>query len=351
MTEESTRRRDSRPFPRRHPLVTAFLGLLGLLVAFVGIVAFTPLLDGDLKAQPAPAADYAAAQDKAKELLAQDGADVNPLCRSQILDHGQREAKSVVLLHGYTNCPKQMELMAKAYYDAGYNVVIARIPAHGMADRLTTEPSDLSPEDLARATDRAVDVAAGLGEKVTVLGLSGGGTMAAWAAAQRDDVSEAVLLAPLLVPKVLPNFLAAPVARLSSLLPDYYLWWDGSLKEKLASPPYAYPRYSIKSLGALLALGRFASSEVNRKGSLDRLVVVLNENDGAVSNSAITAIADELVRKAKTNQIYTFPKAAGFKHDLVDPNGENAKDIAAIYDVLGPVIGLPSLATTLPAKS
>ena len=323
---------------------------LGLLVAGVLILGFTPVLDGDLESRPAPATDYAAAAAMAAELQAADGPEVNPVCRTQVLDHGQRTARSVVLLHGYTNCPAQFSVMARAYYDAGYNVVLARIPEHGLADRMTRALSDLEPEDLTRFADSTVDVAAGLGDRVSVVGLSAGGTLAAWLAAERDDIAEVALLAPLMVPKVLPETTVGPVSRLGGLLPDLYLWWDGNLKEQLATPPYAYPRYSIHSLGSLLAVGRRAQGRVDRMVPLERLLVVTNDNDAAVKNAAVARVADHLGDHATERVDHVFPEDLGYKHDIVDPQGENAADLEAIYTTLGPLLGIPDLAETLGAS-
>ena len=147
----------------------------------------------------------------------------------------------MVLLHGYTNCPQQFSVTAQAYFDAGYNVVLARIPEHGIGDRMTKTLSDLDPAELTAFADTTVDIATGLGEKVSVVGLSAGGTLASWLASERDDVSDVALLAPLLVPKVLPDVTVGPVARLGSFLPDLFLWWDGDLKEQLATRPTPTP--------------------------------------------------------------------------------------------------------------
>jgi pimeloyl-ACP methyl ester carboxylesterase len=323
---------------------------LVLLVAAVLVLGFTPLLDGDLESRPAPASDYAQARALAADLKSGDGSEVNPLCGTQVLDHGQRTAHSVVLLHGYTNCPQQFSVMAQAYYDAGYNVVLARIPEHGNADRMTRALSNLDPSDLTSFADSTVDIAAGLGERVSVVGLSAGGTLAAWLAAERDDVAEVALLAPLMVPKVLPETTVGPVSRLGGVLPDFYLWWDGKLKEQLATPPYAYPRYSIHSLGSLLAVGRRAQGRVDRTTPLERLLVVTNANDGAVKNAAVNRVADHLGEHATDRVDHVFAEELGYKHDIVDPQGENATDLAAIYDTLGPLLGIPELTSTLVAS-
>ena len=321
--------------------------MLGLLLAVALVLGFTPLLDADLESRPAPTSDYPAAMALATVLKAADGPEINPLCGTQVLDHGMRTERSVVLLHGYTNCPQQFSVMAQAYFDAGYNVVLARIPEHGIGDRMTKALSDLDPAELTAFADTTVDIATGLGERVSVVGLSAGGTLASWLASERDDVSDVALLAPLLVPKVLPDVTVGPVARLGSFLPDLYLWWDGDLKEQLATPPYAYPRYSVHSLGALLAVGRQAQGRIDRTVPIDRLLVVSNENDGAVSNVAIRRIADHLGSEATTRVDHVFAEDLGYAHDVVDPQGENAADLEAIYDTLGPLLGIPELSAAL----
>lgn len=334
--------------PRRRVVWTA-LGIVGLVAAVVLVLGFTPLLDDDLESRPQPTIDYTAAMARADALLGEDGDDIDPRCRSQVLTQGKRTAQSVVLLHGYTNCPQQFSVMAQAYADAGYNVVVARLPEHGKADRMTRALSDLEPGALTALADEAVDIAGGLGQRVTVVGLSGGGTLAAWLAAERDDVAEAVLMAPLMVPKVLPEFTVGPVTRIGSVLPDVYLWWDGDLKDQLASPPYAYPRYSLHSLGAILAVGRRAQGGIDRTTDLERLVVVTNEHDAAVSNAAIRRLADRLGQHAQARVDHVFTEDLGFSHDIVDPQGENAANLPVIYETLGRLLGLSNLADTLAA--
>ncbi len=331
------------PARRRRPIRTALLVVMGVLVVGALVVGFTPLFDSRLDSDPDPAGDYAMAMDRAAALTGADGPDVNPECTSRILDHGERVARSVVLLHGYTNCPAQFSVVADAYFDAGYNVVVARIPQHGMADRLTRDLSYLTAGALTTLADESVDIAAGLGERVSVVGLSAGGTLAAWLAAERNDVAEVVLMAPLMVPKVLPEATVGPVARFSKVIPDIYLWWDSALKESLASPPYAYPRYSVHSLGALLAVGRDAQRDPIREVPLERMVVVTNEHDAAVSNAAVGRLADRLGEGAQERVEHVFTDDLGYKHDIIDPEGENVEDLDTIYGVLGPILGIPGL--------
>ena len=336
-----------RRWGRRHPVATTLLVLATVLVLAVTLVVFTPLLDSDLRSNAAPATSYADAMALADELLAADGSDVNPLCRSDVRDQGARTDVAVVLLHGYTNCPQQWEAVAEAYAAEGHSVVVPRLPGHGLSDRLTPSLSRVTADDLTSTADLAVDIAAGLGEEVWVVGLSGGGTLAGWLAAERDEVTEVTLIAPLVVPKVLPEVFVGPVARAFRFAPDVSLWWDGTRKEALASPPYAYPRYTLRSLAAFLAVGRSTQTvEPGRTTDVTRLALVTNENDAAISNNGAEALASALepmLADDAGRQTYVFDAELGYRHDVVDPQGENAEQLDAIYPVLGPLIGLPDL--------
>ena len=337
-------------FRGRHPVRTTALATAGTVLTAVAILLLTPVLDRPLATTGEPTRSYEQAMARATTLTLADGPGINPVCRSRVISHGQRTERSVVLLHGYTNCPQQFDTIAQAYANAGYSVVVPRLPGHGASDRLTKALSDVHPDDLVHTGDLAVDIAAGLGAEVTVVGLSGGGTLAAWLATERNDVNRAVLIAPLVIPKVLPESTVAPLARFSRLATDFYLWWDSEKRERLANPPYAYPRYSVRSLGAFLSIGRATQTTAPRRDtSLDRLVVITNENDGAVSNVGVYALERHLERLLRLNQPsvdrfdYVFPESAGYKHDLVDPNGENAEDIDAIYRSLRLLLDLPRL--------
>jgi len=326
---------------RGRPLAVAGTAASIALLVPTTLRVFTSRYDRDLHSDPHPATDYDEAMRRVTALL-NEPEEINPVCASKVFDHGTRTLRSVVLLHGYTNCPAQFRTIAAAYFNAGCNVVSLRLPGHGYRDRLTRAMTDLYPADLTESADLAVDIAAGLGERVTVVGLSAGGTLTAWLAAQRDDVAEAILIAPLMVPKLLPSATVAPVSRAARYLPDVYIWWDQKLRGALMSPPYAYPRFSIRSLGAFMAIGRYAQSHLTRTIPLERLVVVTTDEDIAVSKAAVYAIAEYL--RPVTDQVVdiNFPSSDGYSHDLIDPTGDNESDIVAIYRRLGPPMGIPA---------
>ena len=90
-----------------------------------------------------------------------------------------------LLLHGLSNCPRQYIRFAPLLFARGANVLVPRLPLHGGVDLSGRALAALTSEELCRFGDAVVDVACGLGERITVLGLSGGGVLAAWIAQVR----------------------------------------------------------------------------------------------------------------------------------------------------------------------
>jgi len=121
-----------------------------------------------------------------------------PECKSRLLTHGQSVAKTVVMMHGITACPKQFGALAEQFYDQGYNVYVPRAPYHGLAD--TKLHQQVTARLLADYADQSVTVATGLGREVGVIGLSGGAAVATWAAEYRPEVARLLVLSPFYEP-------------------------------------------------------------------------------------------------------------------------------------------------------
>jgi esterase/lipase len=96
--------------------------------------------------------------------------------------HGVRTEKVIVFFHGYSSSPQQFRQLGERFYQLGYNVLVPLLPHHGMADRKLDNLSRLRAEELRDCADTSVDIAAGLGDKVFVGGLSAGGVIAGWIA-------------------------------------------------------------------------------------------------------------------------------------------------------------------------
>ena len=288
---------------------------------------------------PSPAGDYADARERIKAMQARDGAGI--MRPTIFLDHGSRVATSVVIFHGFTNNPEQFEQIGQAFYDRGYNVLIPRMPEHGERDLMTRNLSKVTAARLLGAANEAVDAAAGLGDRVEVVGLSGGGTLAATAASDRDEVASAVIMSPLFGIDLLPSWVVRPIVAWSTVLPDMYLWWDPALRENHL-PPDAYPRYSLKSMSAFFQVGFDLERRAPRRTTkLDRAVLITNAADGSIDEQAARDLFEgEITPLASRSLQYEFPKAKRYAHDLVDPSGLNGKSINDIYATLWPYLGI-----------
>src|SRR5919108_1772152 len=95
-----------------------------------------------------------------------DGPNVNPVCHTRLYTHGRATERALVLLHGFTNCPRQFDELGRRFFDQGWNVLIPRYPRHGYSDRLTDAIAELRAEHLMAVADRSALAASGLGERV-----------------------------------------------------------------------------------------------------------------------------------------------------------------------------------------
>ena len=124
--------------------------------------------------------------------------------RSQVLEPDGTPRGAMVFLHGLTDAPFSGRHLGRAYRDAGFVVVVPRLPGHG------TVPAGLTGvawPDWAAATRLAVEEArrrAGPGPPLHLIGYSNGGALAvAYALDALDDATLArpdrlVLLSPMI---------------------------------------------------------------------------------------------------------------------------------------------------------
>ncbi|MBI1797605.1 MAG: alpha/beta fold hydrolase [Candidatus Eisenbacteria bacterium] len=316
--------------------------LLGLaLAAVIGIVVWLsiPLSRSGLTADPRPVADYAEALRRIDGLRAEDGAAIAPECRTRLFTHGARAARVVVMFHGLTNCPAQFDSLGRIAFARGANVLIPRLPRHGWADRMTDQLARSDAGELRTFADRAIDLAHGLGDSVTVVGLSVGGTLAAWAAEQRPDVDRAVLIAPMLGVARAPGAWTPIVSRLAGALPNLFVWWDDARRRALLGPKHVYPRFATRVVAATLRLGWMVVEDAARRPPACRTIAVVTVGgDPAVDNGLCDRAIDGWRRSGRAVETYRFPARLDLSHDIVDP--EQVKGNPALtYPVLVRLIG------------
>jgi esterase/lipase len=288
------------------------------------------------------AADWQTSLDLVAALQAEDGPDVAAPCTTQALLHEGPAEEAVLLLHGYTNAPPQWREIASAYFEAGANVLVPRVPFHGLADPLNKELSHLTPQVLAEFTDRAVEAAEGLGTRLRVAGLSLGGLLAAYAAKHHDSVAEAALIAPFFQPKAVPTWVDAPFDAAMRALPDVYSWWNPAKKEAEVRGTWAYPKFSMKAIAAMIAMRRdLERDEPRRTNKAERVVLVINEHDIAIRNDVAEALTKaQFAELAGKLDIVVVPGDLCLTHDLVEPNGDNRDRMDDARAQLWPALGL-----------
>jgi pimeloyl-ACP methyl ester carboxylesterase len=312
----------------------AFMVLLVCLTLAL-LILLRPLGTQGLESRPHPASTYAEALLKVAELESADGADVSPECRTELMTHGGRTPNVVVLLHGLSNCPAQFDSLGRLAFKRGANVLIPRAPRHGRSDRMTEDLSRMQPREIRAFVDQVVDAAEGLGDTVTIAGLSIGGVMAAWAGQERPDVHRIVLIAPMLGVAAAPALFSPAVTRLAATFPNVFMWWDPVAREKVAGPRHVYPRFATHAVTAVLLFGSQVMADAARTAPQCRSIAIVTVgSDLAVDNGA----AAELARRwrahgARDLTTYQFPRRLGLPHDIVDPEQVNGNP-ARTYPVL-----------------
>ena len=262
-----------------------------------------------------------------------DGPNVNPLCHTRVYTHGQRVERSLVLLHGFTNCPQQFDTLGRQFFDRGWNIVIPRYPRHGYTDRLNTSIAELRSEHLLAVANRSTDVASGLGERVTVAGLSLGAILAGLLAQTRDGIERAVLIAPMLGLRPIPGPALTAVSTTAKVLPNFYMWWNNELKDKLG-PPYGYPRFSTHAYAALFECGRQLVRSARAAAPRARsIAVITNAGEPRLDNRFTYRLIESWRRHGASVESFQFPAADQLTHDLIDP-GNAAQKTDYVYPIV-----------------
>ena len=295
------------------------------LVIFVLLLAVTirPLNIGRLDSHPKPVSNYEEAIVRVKSMQESDNQALSrDVCITKLYDHGKQTEHVIILIHGFTNCPEQFSEIGMQHFEAGNNVFIPRMPYHGLTDRMTEALVNLTAEDLAAFGDQIIDIAHGLGKKITVMGVSGSGTLVAWLVQNRADIDFAFAIAPLFGLAFIPSSLARIFDRIALLLPNFFLWWDPRTKaDNPYSIYYAYPRYPVHALIQFLRLAMITRAQAEKSPpKAGNITLIINDAEPAVSNAEILRFL-QLWRKhgeSNVNEVH-FEKEMKLPHDIITP--------------------------------
>ena len=277
---------------------------------------------------------YAEAIEIARALQDLDGPNVNPVCHTRLYTHGQQTERALVLLHGFTNCPRQLDDLGKDFFSRGWNVLIPRYPRHGYADRLNTAIAELRADHLVAVANRSVEAGFGLGRRLTVAGLSLGAALAGYMAQTRDGIESTVMIAPMFGLKPIPGPMLSAASRLARILPNFYIWWNSRLKDKIG-PPHGYPRLSTRAYAALFEVGRRLFNEARKAApKSSRIAVITNAAEPRLDNRFTYQLVDLWRRHGTHVDTYEFPLSDGLPHDLIDPVSNSSRITEVSYPIL-----------------
>ena len=313
--------------------MTWFVAAAIVAMLLLVLAAVVPTPSREFPSHGTPARDYTDALARVARQQEVDDRVVAPGGRSVLLTHGARTARSVILLHGMTNSPRQYEHLAARLHAAGDNVYIPRLPHHAERNGTVASLAGLTAEELRRYADSAVDVAVGLGHSVIVAGVSAGGTIGAWIAQYRGDICRVVIIAPVLEIGRIPSFLAAPLLHFALRFPDV---------SRAEPPDRARPDrdlgVSSRAVAELLRFGRAVRRAATRTPPLTRhMVFVMNANDHTVKTLPVVELARCWSAHGAWVVIYQFPLSLALPHDIAEEAREHANP-AVVYPALEALI-------------
>lgn len=319
-------------------MIIAIILLIIIILIFLGLRPFK--LNSEVRSNPASSYEDAAARIEAIQSEEAELGELNPVCGTRLLSHGEQVENVIVFLHGFTSCPDQFGQLGQEFFEKGYNVYIPRTPRHGIKDRLGNPLKGLTAEELAEFASRSADIAQGLGERVIVTGLSGGGSMTTWLSQERPDVDLAVPISPFVGIGFIPRILNRPLTNLVLRLPDFFQWWDPINKENNPnSAPYSYTRYPTHALFENMRLGFAAEEDAKRvKPAARAILMITNANDGSINNDVVAEF--EAMWREHGEQFlfsYQFPKELNLPHDLITV-GRPDGNIELVYSKLHELI-------------
>lgn len=298
-------------------------GLVGVIAVFVVAIYAWPLREKALGKQPYVDMSYEQAVSRANAIAQSEAVENSPIdtdCRSILKLHGSKTAKSVVLFHGYTGCPKQFKELANVLYDQGYNVYVPLAPKHGIfTGRIIPERRDL----IAYANE-SISIGKALGMSNGVIGISGGAVLAQWAAMYRPDAAQKLMI---MSPFYEPSVAQAPKWQIKPLLTLIGQWRLADVNQGDYATYHGLSQY-------LLIAKNYPSTPISTPST-----VILSDADPDIDLPLAKSFSAQLL---SGRTLYYVPATWKVKHDIASATelkeftGQAASDYARLYDGLMP---------------
>jgi carboxylesterase len=230
----------------------------------------------------------------------------------------------VLVCHGFTGNPSSMRGLAAAFAAAGFAVELPRWPGHGttVEDMITT-----GWDDWSSAAEAAYQELAARCDKVVVAGLSMGGTLTCWLAANHPEIAGIVCINPAVEPPA-ESFLELMQGMLDSgaeVIPGI-----GSDIAKEGVAESAYEGTPIRPLTSMFAA---VTDLAERLGDVRCPVLLFNSpQDHVVPPSASDFLAERVagpIERVTCERSYHVATLDFDKDDIESRSVEFAKKVTA----------------------
>lgn len=283
-------------------------------VVLFGLAAFVPTNTTSLGPRVKPATSYETAMLLARELQRADSTATTDGI-SVVRVHGHTTPRAFVFFHGLTNSPRQYRELADSVFDAGDNIVVPRLPWHGLKGGTAANLGKMTADDLRAVADASINIASGLGDTVIVFGVSLGGNLAAWVA-QFRPVQRVVVASPALGVSHLSTTFQTPTMNLMLRVPNY---------SKHDPPDTLRPDrtlgWSTRGVGEMLKMGTAVRRGADDAAPLARDIRVLaNAGDATINRSAVDELVAHWWAKGAPVVMYELADTLKLPHDIVDPD-------------------------------
>ena len=287
-------------------------------VIALGLAAFVPTTTATLGSRTKPATSYETAMLLAQELQRADSM-ATPDGKSVVMVHGHRTPRAIVFFHGLTNSPRQYRGLADSVFQAGDNVVVPRLPWHGLKGGTAANLGKMTADALRDVADASVNIASGLGDTVIVVGVSLGGNVAAWVA-QFRPVYRSVIAAPALGLAHLSTTFQTPTMNLMLRVPNY-----SANDPPDTLRPDRTLGWSTRGVGEMLKLGTAVRRAADDNAPLAHDIrVLVNAGDATVNREAIDELVAHWEEKGAPVIYYEMADTLKLPHDIVDPDEATA---------------------------
>lgn len=304
-------------------LFILFLCLLGSIAFIFSVPSFHSI--------PHSASSYEESLEKFALLKKKESTlPLSPQGHSQLFIHGKKTERVFVLLHGLTASPEQFASLASLLFDSGANVIIIRARYAGFANLLNEEQGKQSAQDLLEQASIGLDIASGLGNKISLVGISAAAVSSAWMAQHREGIDQVLLIAPFFGVHGWSTLRTDITSKLLFLLPNFYFSETKASQNNGTVSPYNYPRFGTTSIANTLLLSKNVRS-FDDPLKVRRLGILISAADAKVNNNLTTMIAQKWNREnPEIIQIYEFSKDQKVPHDSINPHRSDQKT-AEVY--------------------